>query len=158
MRALILLAVLLFLPSALAKGEPFDIDITMTEKWEKPQNAVMFPVTLTSRVGTSVEIVFEVTETTGDLLAPMPRPILLTSAASATVPFAVQTPYHNGYLQETGTVTYQVSARDPDSKAPIGDAREVTVTVHTRGFYVPGPQLFGAMVAVALAAVVWRRR
>lgn len=54
--------------------------------------------------------------------------------------------------------TYRVSARDPDSKAPLGDARETVVTVHTKGMYVPGPQLFAAMLAIGLAALLLGRR
>lgn len=128
----------------------------MNEVWEKPQSVAMFPLTLTHKGGAPVEVMLRVVGTTGDLQAPMPRPVVLKDTAQ--VPLTVQTPYRNGYLDDTGTVTYEVSARDPSSKAPVGEAQVFTVTVHTKGMYVPGPQLFAAMFAVAIAALLLRRR
>lgn len=140
----------------------FDMAIAEDEKWEKPQSVVVFPVTFTSRATGPVKLVFEVVDKAGDLVAVLPQPVTLQGPGgamrTADVPFTIQTPYHNGRLDEEGKVTYRATPQHPLDATKTGDAQEFTFTVHTKGFYMPGPQLLGAMLALAAAALVLKRR
>ncbi|HUR68986.1 MAG TPA: hypothetical protein VM370_07040 [Candidatus Thermoplasmatota archaeon] len=148
MRALLLALVLLSIPLVAAKGETLTLETPIAEKWSKPQSVVAFPVKVTSHVGHPITVTFEVVKATGGLVASQPKPFQLVGSNETTL--AVQTPYHNGRVDESGTVTYRATPSE-------GAAQDLRVTVHTKGVYVPGPQLFGALVALALAARLARR-
>lgn len=160
--ALVVAALALLAPAAAASAAPFDLVLATTEAWEKPQSVVVFPAQVTNKADTPIRLDFEVASKTDGLQAPQPNPVTLQGAKGAiralSIPFTVHTPFHNGYVDEDGTVTYRVRASHPESHAPLGDPQEFTLTVHTKGFYAPGPQLFGAMLALAVAALVLRRK
>lgn len=153
-----LLALSLLSPLAAATGAPVDIDVAMNEKWAKPQQVLVFPADLTSTHEKLIEVFFEIVAKHEDLLVPVPPSVSMAPGQRVTIPLMVQTPYWNGHLDETGSITYRVIAKDAGTSAPVGDAREFDVIVHTKGFYVPGPQFFGVFVALGLAALVLRRR
>lgn len=85
-------------------------------------------------------------------------PVTLSADAPQTVLLVVQTPYKNGRLDREEVVTYRVTPHPANDSGVSGEAQTLSVTVHTKGFYVPGPQIFGAMLAIALAAILLRRR
>ena len=157
----VLLALFLTVPSA-AAASAFTVEMDATEKAGKPQSTLMFPATLTSVSPDRIKLTFELVLRDGRLKAQTPPSIVLDEAGGrqgqTRVIFTVQTPYENGHVNETGRVTFRVSANDPLTNVTRGDPQDVTLTVHTIGFYAPGPQLFGAMLAIGLAALILRRR
>lgn len=159
MRLLVLAGLVLLLsPVAAARGAPFDVEIAMNEKWAKPQTALVFPADLTNVHEKPIKVFFEVVAKDGEAIAVVPNPTTLQPGASAWIPFMVQTPYRNGHLDETTRVTYRAIAKDAGTLAPVGEPAQFDLIVHTKGFYVPGPQLFAAMLALGIAALVLRRR
>lgn len=139
----------------------FDIEAPMLEATERPQMPVVFPVTFTSRATGAMKLAFEVVDKSASLSVPVPNPVTLQGPGgaqrSATIPFVVQTPYKNGFVDEEGTVTFRVTpsaALDPSVR---GEPQEIMVKVHTKGFYMPGPQLVVGLAALALAAAFTRR-
>lgn len=140
----------------------FNVELAQSEKTERPQTVVVFPVKLTSHATGVMKLMFEIVDKAEDLQAPIPNPITLQgpdgAQRSADIPLTIQTPYRNGRVDETGTVTYRITPYDALDPKVRGEPQELTVTVHTKGFYAPGPQLFGAMLALGLAALALRRR
>lgn len=135
-------------PGAAAKSS-ISVEMAMTEKWEKPQTAVFFPARITASA--PVRVVFEVVDVEGGLHTPVPNPVTLKAGGHADVPLVVQTPYKNGYVAETGSVTYRMVPSD--GSAPI----EKTITVHTKGFYAPSPPLLPLLAALGVAALLVKR-
>lgn len=123
----------------------------MDEKWSKPQEVVFFPATFTAAA--PVKLSFTVLSASDGLKAPTPNPVTFDDAGEQhDVPFSIMTPFHNGYVQESGKVVYR--ATPSDGSAPL----EFAVTVHTKGFYAPGPALLPLLGALALSAFVVGRR
>ena len=159
-----LLALLLLLPAASAQTAAplFLLDVPATERWVEPQEAATFEATLVSRSREPLRIVFDVARADGGLQAVTPPPVTLGREGAAdgrvSLAFVVQSPYRTGQVDETGTVTFVATPLDPEEERVVGEAQRVDLTVRTVGTYVPGPQLFGAMLALGLAALALRRR
>ena len=156
-----LLALVLLAPSTLAAGHVFSVEMDATEKMAKPQKVVSFQATITNWSPDPLKLSFEIVARDGRLQAATPNGLALAPAgepqSETKVTFSMQTPYENGPMDETGRITYRVSARDPLTNATRAEPQDVTLVVRTVGTYVPGPQLFGAMFAIGLAALLLRR-
>ncbi|MHB8604152.1 MAG: hypothetical protein ACYDCK_02760 [Thermoplasmatota archaeon] len=142
-----------------------DAQVAEPVKIERPQSAVTIPITLTNFGNANTKVTFSIVEKSGNLQIVVPQPLTMESKQTGgklyqqVVAFTVQTPYHNGYLNEPATVQLGLSsvyALDPTKK---GDTTQVSVLVTTKGFYVPGfdPTLlvFGL---VGVAAILGRRK
>jgi hypothetical protein len=162
MRALALLVLLVLLLPAAAAKPVFRVEVAHTEKWEKPQSAVAFPIRVENDATARVRLAFEVVESTGGLHAIVPNPVELDTrgmpGARADVPLVLQTPSEPGWMNEAGRVTYRITALSATTRAPVGEPHDVSFVVHTKGFYVPAVQFFGMMAALAVAAALMRRR
>lgn len=140
----------------------FEMEVPMREVEAKPQSVVTFPVTFVSRATGPMKLAFERIGESSRLNAPPPPPVTLQGPGgahrTATVPFIVQTPFENGPMDEVGTVTYRITphaALDPSHR---GEPQEITFTVRTTGFYVPGANAAAALLALgSLAALLARR-
>lgn len=140
-----------------------DVQLAEAVKIDRPQQPVVFPLTITNFGNANTKVSFEVLSQTESLEVPVPNPITLQSKQAggnqitSTVPLTVQTPYKNGYMNEVGVVTYKISsayALDPKLK---GDESTVSVLVTTKGFYVPGFSPVFLVGLLALSAVALRR-
>ena len=147
------LAILLLLlaPTVAASSDPLEVTLAMNEKWEKPQKVVIFPAEVANRGAASTRVTFEIASNPQDATAVIPNPVTIPAGETRTITFAVHTPFRNGYVNDEARVTYRATSAE-------GSASEFDVIVHTRGMYVPGPQIFGAMLAIAFAAFLLRRR
>lgn len=144
-----------------------DVNLQEAVKVDRPQTPVVFPVKITNFGNANTKVTITPDVITGDLQAPAPQPVILQSKQAggsqtqADVQLTIQTPYHNGYLNQVGTASYKVtSAYALDSKL-AGDSSVISVVLTTRGFYVPGfePALAAlALVGVALVVAIRRRK
>lgn len=148
-RLALALAAFLLLPLASAAAT-VEIDLVEDEAWEKPQKVVFFPARITNAGDAATRVAFALASNPDGLNAVVPPPVALAPGESKDVLFTVQTPFRNGYVDDEGRVTYRAT---PEG----GEPQEFAVTVHTKGFYAPGPQLFGAMLAIGMAALLLRR-
>jgi len=135
-----------------------DVQVAEPVKVERPQVPVVFPVKITNLGNANTKVTWSVHDSSPGLVVPVPPALIVQSKQAggttntADVTVTVQTPYHNGYLNEVGTVNYDLKsayAIDPTVK---GDSAQVSLLITTRGFYVPGPELgllLGAFVVVA---------
>lgn len=164
LRLAVLLALLVVSPAALAQvGDPaFAVEMDVVERTVEPQKFAVFTATLTSRSSEPMKIWFEQTLHVGRARTVTPLPVVLGAQGERngelSVLITVQSPYENGRLDETDRVTYLLTPRHPRTNATLDDPQEVTLTLRTLGTYVPGPQFFGVLVALGLAALVLRRR
>lgn len=150
-RALVVLALLLALlaPAAAAKSS-LQMELHPREQTVKPQYAVAFLGNFSAPRPTRV--VFEIVAIDGRGIAPVPNPVTTMEGRKVSIPFTVQSPYENGYVDETTHVTYRATPQD--GSGPL----EFTVTLHTRGLYVPAPPLAPLLGVLAVAAVAFARR
>lgn len=135
-----------------------DVQVAEPVKVERPQVPVLFPVKITNLGNANTKITWTVHDSSPGLVVPVPPQLVVQSKQAggttntADVTLTVQTPFHNGYLNEVGTVNYDLKsayAIDPNVK---GDSATVSLLITTRGFYVPGPELgllLGAVIVVA---------
>lgn len=123
-----------------------------------PQESVTFPVHIENHGDQRVRFEFELTEETRATTAQVviPAPIELDGAqggqpTTATARMQVFTPFQNGYVDEDQQVTFRVIPMDPENHDRRAEPRTLTVSVHTEGFYIPGP---GAWTLLAVLAAV----
>lgn len=161
--ALLLLGpVLAGAPTVLAQdGFQADYEVSLEREHADagPQESVTFPITIENRGDERVRFTFEridEDQTTG-VQAAIPGPVELDgsgagSKSAATVNLQVYTPFRNGYLDENHEVTLRIIPQDPEDPERQGQPTTVTVSVHTEGFYIPGPGVWttlGLLVGVA---------
>jgi len=135
------------------------VDIPEPTRQEKAQTAAFFPVTFTNAGSGLTKLSFEVLSKGESLQAVVPNPVILQGRghpqAIVSIPFAIQTPYRNGPMDEVGAVTYRMTPSMPLDPTQRGEPQEFTLTVHTEGFYVPAAaQFFGALAVLGLAAAL----
>ena len=139
-----------------------DAQLTETVKIDRPQTAVIFPLKLTNLGNANTKVTFKVGDHPEALQVPIPAPVTLQSkqaggtGITTEVPLTIQTPYHNGYLNDVGVVSFQYSGAYALDPKKVGDSGSVSVIVTTRGFYVPGPEPILVIGLVALSAVAVR--
>ncbi|MEA3199341.1 MAG: hypothetical protein QOE90_769 [Thermoplasmata archaeon] len=144
-----------------------DVNLQEAVKVDRPQTPVVFPVKITNLGNANTKVTITPDTVTGDLTAPAPQPSILQSKQaggsqiSQDIQLTVQTPYHNGYLNQVGTVTYKVTSAYALDPKLTGDSSVISVVLTTRGFYVPGFEpgvLFAALAGVALVIGIRRRK
>lgn len=139
----------------------FEMTVGETEKAARPQDVVAFLVTFESHATGPLKLDFELVEKGDGLQVPVPNPITLQGPGgairSADVPFVAQTPYRNGPNDVTETFTYRVTAKHPIDPTLRGEPQLLTFTVHTKGFYMPGPGLAVVALAAVAAALAFTR-
>lgn len=145
---LVLLA-LVALPVSAKPSDALRVEVKQPELWEKPQEPVTWPVNVHNSRAQGTTARFEIVSNPAELLASVPPPVRVGPGASATVLLTVLSPFHNGFVHESGTISYRVLTED-------GAATDFSLTLHTKGMYVPGPQLFGVLVALGAAALLLR--
>lgn len=136
----------------------FEAVLAESERTEKPQTPVVFPLKLVNKGHATTRFAFEVVDKTENLQVPVPNPVVLPGGAQADVPITVQTPYKNGYVRDEGSVTFRVTpsaALDPTQR---GEPQEFTVKVNTQGAYVPAPSALLVLGLIGLLALRLRRR
>jgi len=148
---LALALVLLLAPAAAASPTSLEVEITMNERWEKPQEVVVFPARITNRGPEPTRVAFEIASNPSNLVAPAPPPITIGPGEATDILFTVLTPFHFGRVNEVGTILWRAIPQN-------GDPQEFELTVGTKGFYVPGPQIFGVMLAIGVAALFFGRK
>lgn len=143
-----------------------DVNLQEAVKIDRPQQPVVFNLKVTNFGNANTKVTVTPGDHSENLQVAAPVPVILQSKQtggsqiSTDIPLTIQTPYHNGYLNEVGQATYKItSAYALDSKL-TGDASQVTVVLTTRGFYVPGfePVLAIGSLAVVGAILAFRRR
>lgn len=141
-----------------------DLNLGQKIQIQRPQQPANFPLTITNLGNANTRINFEVLEKAANLQVPPPNSVILQSKQAGgqtnaqQITLTIQTPYKNGYLNVVGVVTYKLTshyALDPKKKGPD---ENVAVVVTTKGFYVPGPELFGVIGILGVAALFLRRR
>lgn len=141
------------------------IDVQLAEaiKVDRPQQPVVFPLTITNFGNANTKVSFQVVSQAENLEVPVPGDVTLQSKQAggnqitATVPLTVQTPYKNGYMNEVGSVTYKVTSAYALNPQLKGDESTVSVLVTTKGFYVPGFEPLLLIGLLGLSAVAMRR-
>lgn len=143
-----------------------DVNVLEAVKVDRPQTPVIFPVKITNLGNANTKVTITPTEHTGniDVITP-PQYILQSKQAggsqiSQDVALTIQTPYHNGYLNEVARSDYKVTSAYALDPKLVGDTGTISVVLTTRGFYVPGfePVLaLGALGLVGLVLAVRRR-
>jgi hypothetical protein len=140
-----------------------DAELAQTVQIDRPQTAVIFPLKLTNLGNANTKVTFAIDSATANLQVPIPVPIVLQSKQaggsqiSSEVPLTIQTPYHNGYMNEVGVVTYKITSAYALDPKQTGDSTSVSVVITTKGFYVPGPEPLLVVGLIAVSAVVARR-
>src|SRR5581483_1221809 len=99
------------------------------------------------------------------LIDQTPQPVILQSKqaggqqVTSTVSLTIQTPYHNGYLNQVAGENYKITSAYALDPKLVGDSSSVSVVLTTRGFYVPGFEpglLVAALGGVALLLAIRR--
>jgi hypothetical protein len=143
-----------------------DAVATSTIQQATPQSEVAYPITVTNLGNAQTKFFFNVDPHTipdGWQVVP-PAPITLGStqqgdkSTQATVSLQIQTPYHNGYLNQAGAITVQVLSSYALNAALKGDTSQITTLTTDRGFYVPGFDPMFALAALGGVALILRRR
>lgn len=156
---LVLFAALLLLPLASAAEPRLSVDIREREKYAKPQDVVSFHATLEPLSERPVWVGFELVSVTRGFLAPLPQPIVLDERLpSATMDFVIQTPYHNGYVNESGIAIYRITPRAGSETGEAGSPVVVQLVAHARGAYVPGVEAALLLAAAGVLAAARKLR
>jgi hypothetical protein len=144
------------------------IDVALQEavKVDRPQTPVTFPVTINNLGNANTKVTFTIDQNPNNLNIVPPQPTILQSKQGGgtktqdTVQITVQTPYHNGYLNEVGTALFKVTSAYALDPKLVGDSSQLSIVLTTRGFYVPGfePWLLVAAVGGVAALLAVRRR
>lgn len=136
-------------------------ELDLEEAVGEPQSVLVFPLRIINDGNAMTRVGFEVVDKPADFMFVMPQPLVLQSRQQGgaitelTVPLTVMTPYRNGWLNETGEVTIRVRAF-PVEHPELAREYEVTLRPGVKGFYVPGPGLATAALAVVGAALLAR--
>ncbi|MHB8584747.1 MAG: PGF-CTERM sorting domain-containing protein [Thermoplasmatota archaeon] len=143
-----------------------DATATSTIQQATPQSQVAYPITVTNLGNAQTKFFFNVDPKSvpdGWQVVP-PTPITLDSRQAGgkntaqSVNLMIQTPYHNGYLNEVGAIVMTVSSSYALDPKVIGDTTTIATLTTDRGFYVPGFEPVFALAGLGLAAIVIRRR
>lgn len=160
--AILLAPLLAAAPPALAQDgfQPtYEVSLEREHAEAGPQESVTFPIVIENRGDERVRFTFERVDedqTTG-VQAAVPAPVELDgsgtgSKSTATVNLQVYTPFRNGYLDEDDEVTLRVIPQDPEDPERQGEPTTLTVSVHTEGFYIPGPGVWTVLAVLAAVA------
>lgn len=130
-----------------------------------PGGFARFPLQVSNLGNGPTRLVFEVASASEGLEVEPPAPVVLESRqhggilTSAEVPLVVKTPSGGGYVNEVGTVTYQIRSHHADRPELEGDAQTVSVLVTVKGFDAPGtPPMLLVLAGVGAALATGRRR
>lgn len=143
-----------------------DVQLSQAIQQDRPQATVTFPVKITNLGNGATKVNFALAEggNPQNLALLIPAPVTLQSKQaggnqiSAEIPLQVQLPHKNGYMNQVGSVTYDITSHYALDGKLIGDKTTLSVLVTTKGFYVPGPGLLLVVGVVAAAAGLLRRR
>lgn len=126
-----------------------------------PQQQVVYPITITNFGNAQTKVFFEAGDRPESWQVVAPPPLTLDAKqaggkqTSISVPFTIQTPFRNGYLNEVGAAVLKVTSNYALDNTKKGDQTTVTTLTTTKGFYVPGFEpllLVGALGGLALLA------
>lgn len=81
-----------------------------------------------------------------------------TMPSRASVPFEIQTPYRNGYVDERTPIQVQVDSFYAPDPTVTGTTSVVTTIGQARGVYIPGPAAPAAVLAAVGAALILLHR
>lgn len=141
-----------------------DASAAQTIQIARPQTQVAYPITVTNFGNANTKVFFEITNRPDGWNVQEPIPVTLEARqqggklTSQTVNLNILTPYHNGYLNEVGSVTMKITSNYALDSKLKGDTTIVSVLTTDRGFYVPGAGLFAILGAVGVLALLVRRR
>jgi hypothetical protein len=143
-----------------------DVQLTQSIQQDRPQATVTFPIKVTNLGNGATKVNFAVPEggkSEGLVVIP-PNAVTLQSkqaggsAISAEVPLQIQLPHKNGYMNQAGAVTLEITSNYALDGKLVGDKTQVNVLVTTKGFYVPGFELVFLVGVLGAAAALMRRR
>lgn len=140
------------------RGE-LDVIVPRIIKQAGPQKQIPYAVEVVNYGNARTTVHFAVTSAPkGQWQLLLPDPLIVEPGASATAIVNVATPYHNLWNNEEGAFSLRAESAatvDPEQK---GESVDFTILGRARGWYIPGPEPALIIVALALAAVVARRR
>src|SRR5581483_1304670 len=142
-----------------------DVNLQEAVKVDRPQTPVVFPLQITNLGNANTKVTILPDAPTGGLIVQTPQPVILQSKqaggqqVTSTVSLTIQTPYHNGYLNQVAGENYKITSAYALDPKLVGDSSSVSVVLTTRGFYVPGFEpglLVAALGGVALLLAIRR--
>jgi hypothetical protein len=129
-----------------------------------PQEKIEFPIKI-ANFGNGPQTVFlDTSQQTEGLDIVLPGAVQVSSKATGaedntrTAVVSVQTPSKNGYINQPGTFTLDVSSAYSLKQSINGMSTRVSSLITTKGFFVPGPGSAAAVLAMAGVAMGLARR
>lgn len=129
-----------------------------------PQEQIDFPIEVTNFGNGEQTIFLNTNQKSGGLDIVLPGAFTVSSQAGGdedntrTSTVSIQTPFQNGYINQPGTFTLDVSSAYALDQSNEGMSTRISSLVTTKGFFVPGPGAVAALVSFAGVALALNRR
>lgn len=150
----------------------FDARIEPTEANARPQGVLEYEITIDNYSNGMTRFTFSPPEEPPEGFQVMaPEPVTVPGMTGGvvgnaseegpttfTVPFEVQAPYSNGYVNERVPIGLTVQAGYALEESLDPKSARLEATAQVQGAYAPGPSVLAAALAVGGAAAVARRR
>lgn len=151
----------------------YEARIVTDQGQARPQDTLHYRVEIDNYSNGPTRFTFDLVNESPRGFTPLPpEPVLVPAATTgnqtganatlepghASIPFQVQTPYRNGYIDEHTPVHLIVSSAYAPDPSVTGEQSVLTTYADSKGVYVPGPSTLGLALATLTGALFAARR